>query len=226
MRRKNLFSEVPKKGSVSSEYFFRMMSPRASKISKRYIDDETELLTSMISGLEDHHDYNLVVVAGGQLGKLQVGLELTKSYTCIEPLTDLYMGRNVLYLVKKMSKIRLVKKLLSEVRKGDLPEGKNIFVFLFNILAYIDNPIKEINRISKPGDVLFISTWNLTPVAKKIRTKYFNYLNSFEKQVIIDPEQTVGICNLEKFPFSQLKYPESHRYGKTEVVEILEVYLK
>lgn len=226
MRRRLVpFSEVPQKNSVSSEYFFRMMSPTATKIAERYINDEVRLLENTLESLENSNRYNLVVVAGGQLGMVEIGLEETKSYTEIEPLADEYIGKHVKYLADKVGNIHIVKKILSKVNKSDLPKGKNIFVFTFNILAYIENPIKEINHLINSGDVLFISTWSRTPKAVDIRKEYFDYLNSFEKKVIIDPEKTVGICNLESFPFTKLNCAESHKLLKTDVVEVLEIKL-
>lgn len=226
MRRKlNPLTEVPEEGSVSSEYFFRMMSPRASVLAKNYLDDETNLLESTIDKLDDPKEYNLIAVAGGQLGMLKTGLEKNKSYTCIEPLANLYLGKQIQYLVKKIQNVHIVKKRFADTIRKDLPDGKNLFVFMFNILAYIKNPIREINDLIRPGDVLFISTWSATPKAKEIRAKYFDYLNSFEKKVIIDPENTIGVCDLRAFPFERLRYSEEHRFIRTEVVEILEIKL-
>lgn len=221
----NPFSEVPEKGSVSAEYFFRMMSPQATELAQEYLDDEMSLLKDTINSLPNPKEFNLIAVAGGQLGMLEIGLEKTRSYTCIEPLADLYIGKPLQYLVDRDGDINVIKKLLSDVKKTDLPKGKNLFVFMFNILAYVEHPMRDINEIIKPGDVIFASTWSKTAKAKEIRTKYFNFLNSFEEKVIIDPELTKGICDLEKFPFDKLKFPSTHKYVKTDVVEILEIKL-
>jgi len=226
MRRRNPLTEVPVEGGVSSEYFFRMMSPGAIKLVKNYLRDEHSLVEKTIEKVDNPKEYNLVAVAGGQLWLIDIGLEKTKSYTCIEPLADLYIGNQIQYLIKKNKNIRVIKKRLADTSKKDLPEGKNIFVFTFNILAYIENPIREINDLIKHGDILFISTWNTTPKARKIRTRYFNFLNSFEKEVIIDPNNTIGICDLKAFPFDKLKFPQTHKYTKTDVVEALEIKLK
>ena len=124
-----------------------------------------------------------------------------------------------------MENVHIIKKRFAETTRKDLFPGRNIFVFMFNILAYIKNPLGEINDLIRPGDILFISTWNTTSKAKEIRTRYFNYLNSFENEIVIDPENTIGICDLKLFPFDSLRYPEKHTYYKTDVVEILEIKL-
>ena len=79
MRKKlNPLTEIPEEGSVSSDYFFRMMSPKATKLAENYLDDETNLLESTIDKLDNPKEFNLIAVAGGQLGMLKTGMEKTR----------------------------------------------------------------------------------------------------------------------------------------------------
>jgi hypothetical protein len=131
----------------------------------------------------------------------------------------------VRYLAEQMKSITLLEKKFGDVHTDELPSGNSIYVFFFNILGYIDEPVSIINRLLKKGDILFISSWNYrNDRARKIRTKYFDYLNSFEKSVVIDPTETIGICNLDFFPFKSLKYYKSHKRIIGSVTDILIIY--
>lgn len=218
-------TEAPAEGSISDEYFYRMLSPQALMLSASYHREESNVLEACLKNNRRTRKMNFVAVGGGELWELRRALKYTKSYTCIEPLADVFMNSSVKFLMEQFKNITYVPKRFGEVVASDLPRRNNFFMFLFNILAYIDDPIEIINRLTKPGDILFISTWADTEEALERRNTYFEYLNSFDEHITIDPDDTVGRCHLDSFPFEQLQYfKKSERYTGT-VADTLIIYL-
>ena len=221
--RKNL-TETPEEGSVSENYFHRMLSPQAIKISESYNSEEEKSLKELLVSIAEARRMNFIAVGAGDLWYLKYGLKYANKYISIEPLTKIFLNESIEYLATQMKDIILIKKKFGDVKKTEIPEDPSIYIFLFNILAYIENPITAINNLLREGDILFISAWNTTKKAKQIRKRYFNYLNMFEKKVIIDPEETIGLCYLDNFPFESLKYYKRHKRITGKVTDILIVY--
>lgn len=221
---KKKFTEVPEAGSVSEDYFYRMLSPQAIKKSRSYHKEEEKVLKELLLKVANARNMNFISVGAGELWYLKFGLRFAHKYVSIEPLTKVFLNEDVKYLVKQMKNIILLEKKFGDIERHEIPAGNSIYVFLFNILAYIENPIPAINKLLREGDILFISSWNNTPKAKELRTKYFNYLNSFEKKVTIDPEETIGLCYLDDFPFQSLKFYKKYQRFIGKITDILIIY--
>ncbi len=221
---KKALSEIPQKGSVSQDYFFRMMSPTATKYANPFLDEEKRFINETLDGQEKLRSYNFVTIGSGQLSLLEIALRKAKSYTAIEPLLNLWLSKDLLFMLKGIKKVKLINKQFGKFDKKKLFPGHNLFIFLFNILAYIEHPLSKINSVITPGDVLFITTWQRSTKAEEIRTEYFNYLNSFENETIIDPKKTIGLCKLKYFPFHKLKYYKKHKYLNGDIVSGLIIY--
>lgn len=218
-------TETPEPGSVSEDYYFRMLSPHALVHSAPFLDEEKKVLKNLLENTPNVDQMNLVAVGAGELWYLRFGLKYTKNYVSIEPLSDTFLNDSVKYLTEINPRITILNKRFRDVKSSELPECKSIFVFLFNILAYLENPLENINKLIKPGDMLFFSSWNqANPLSRSVRKQYFDFLNSFEKDVIIDPEGSVGICKLDNFPFSSLKSYQRHERITDEITDILIIY--
>ena len=218
------FTETPEEGSVSKDYFFRMMSGKATVLSKPYDSEEREVINSFISKNQDISKMNFVVVGAGMLSYLESAFNKVLNYVAIEPLADVFVKKQLKFLVQQFKNIIVIPKKFGDVNKKDIPDNPSVFTFIFNILAYIEHPISKINKIITPGDILIISSWNRTDEAKKVRKEYFDYLNSVEKEVIIDPKQTIGLCNLNNFPFEKLVSYKKHKRIKGLITDILIIY--
>lgn len=217
-------TETPVPGSVDDEYFYRMLSPYALRLSAPYNDEESEVLEQCLESYPAVKDMSFVAVGGGELWELRRASKYAKRYICIEPLADIFINDSVKYLVEQFDNISYVPKRFGDVRPDDIPPGNSFFMFLFNILAYVDNPMDSINRLLQPGDVLFISTWADTAEARRTRASYFDHLNEIEKEVIIDPEQGVGLSHFDHFPFEELAHMKSYERVKGTVTDILIIY--
>jgi hypothetical protein len=217
-------TETPVSGSVNDEYFYRMLSPYALKLSAPYNDEESKVLEQCLKAFPAIRDMNFIAVGGGELWELRRARQYAKRYVCIEPLADIFINDSVKYLVEQFDDISYISKRFGEVRRSDLPPDNSFFMFLFNILAYVEDPIESINKVLRPGDVLFISTWANTDEARRIRSAYFNHLNGVGKEVVIDPEQTIGLSHLDNFPLEKLTYVKQHERVKGAVTDTLIIY--
>ncbi len=217
-------TEIPQKDNIDENYFFRMMSPQATKLTTQYDREEQNNLAKLFKTLPNLKSINFIVVGAGPLWSIELAFSRVKNYIAIEPLSNLFIQKQFSFLIKQFPHIQIINKKFQDVSKEKLPQGKSIYAFIFNIISYMENPIVYINKLIRKGDILYISTWNNTKEAKEIRRKYFDYLNSFEKNVIIDPEKTIGLCNLDIFPFNELKYYKNHKRIKGEITDILIIY--
>lgn len=222
---KKRLTESPEKGSVSKDYFYRMLSPQAIKWSNPYNLEEEKLLKQLLLKMVNIRNMNFIAVGAGELWYLKYGLKHAQKYVAIEPSLDVFLSDSIKYLASQMKSITLINKKFGDVNLNEIPPANSLYVFLFNILAYIENPVQTINKILRQGDILFISSWNhKSTKAKAVRKKYFDYLNSFEKEVVIDPEDTIGLCHLDNFPFQKLKYYSKHERIIGKIVDILIIY--
>lgn len=218
-------TETPKLGSVSEDYYYRMLSPQALIYAAPFLGEEKDVLVDFLQNTSQISQMNLVVVGAGELWYLPLGFEYAKRYVSIEPLSDIFLNDSIKYLTTANPRITVINKRFHDVKSADLPDGNSVFVFLFNILAYLEDPLEDINKLIKPGDILFISGWNhRNPLARSVRKQYFDYLNSFEKDVIIDPDGSVGICRLDCFPFSSLNSHIRHQRVTGNISDQLIIY--
>jgi hypothetical protein len=167
-----------------------------------------------------------VVIGSGTLWYIDLVYESVKKYIAIEPLADIFIAKQVMFVLKQLKNIDVIKKNFGDFSKKILNENNSIFVFHFNILSYIYDPVKKINKYLKEGDILYISSWNTTESAIKVRKEYFDLINSGvnPSDSKIDPTSTLGLCNLDSFPFSELKYYKSHKRIKGKITDILIIY--
>jgi hypothetical protein len=216
-------TETPEPGSVDDEYFYRMLSPQALTLSAPYNNEESEELERCLCQYAGIKDMNFIAIGGGELWELRKALKYTARYVCIEPLANIFINDSVKFLTEQHDTISIVAKKFGAVMAEDLPSGNSFFMFLFNILAYINDPIESINRLLRQGDILFMSTWANTPEAHRTRMSYFEFLNE-DQEIIIDPAASVGLAHFDNFPFEKLRFYKRHERIKGAVTDILIIY--
>ncbi|HKU18133.1 MAG TPA: hypothetical protein VJP80_02560 [Candidatus Saccharimonadales bacterium] len=217
-------TETPDLNNVSDEYFYRMLSPSALKTSAPYHLEEKRNITKALQACPNIAEMNFVAVGGGELWELRSALRYAKRYVCIEPLAHIFFNDSIKYMIEERRDIDYIAKGFEAVSRDELPKGGCFFMFLFNILAYIKEPISAINNIVRPGDVLFITTWADTREARRTRQAYLDHLNRFEEKVVIDPAKTIGLSHLEHFPFNKLHSYKRHEYIQGTITETLVIY--
>lgn len=211
---------------IRDEYFVKMMLPDSEDKAIPYVKEEESILKGLIVSNKKFKDYNFIVIGSGTIWYIELAYGQTENYIAVEPFADIFIQKQVRYILSKHNNIKIVGKDFGDYNVDPSWAHNSIFVFHFNILSYIPNPIKRINKYLKEGDILYISTWNSTDRAKTVRKQYFDYLNenTSSKSYKIDPEETTGLCNLDAFPFERLKFYKTHKRIKGAITDILIIY--
>lgn len=217
------FNDPDKLTKIQNNYFVRMMLPDSEKKADPYVKEESKWLRELITNVQGLNQWNFVVVGSGTLWYLDLVYENVKNYVAVEPLADVFIQKQVNFILSYHSDIHVIPNQFGDFGKEQIPSANSVFLFHFNILSYIPKPIDKINKYINKGDILYISTWNNSEIAKKSRREYFNYINNGMKydEFKIDPDQPIGLCSLDNFPFEELKYYSSHKRIKGEVTDIL-----
>ena len=212
--------------SLQSDYFVRMMLPDAEKKVSPYVLEERKSLTKIIKSIKRIREFNFVVIGSGTLWYIDLVYSTVKKYIAIEPLADIFIAKQVMFVLRQLNNIDVIDKDFGKFPKSLLGNANSIFIFHFNILSYIFDPVKKINKYLKRGDILYISSWNKTNAAHEVRKAYFDFVNSGMNSADpkIDPNSTLGLCNLDLFPFGELKYYKSHKRIKGKITDILIIY--
>lgn len=211
---------------ITEEYFVKMMMPQIQKIAKPFEDEEGETLANVIKTIEST-TYNLVVVGAGTLFYVEHALEHGMQYIAIEPLIDIFLQKQIKFIVQKHSDIKYIGSEFGIFDTKELGQKKSLFAFIFNILGYIQQPLTHINKYLKAGDILFIASWNSESMPSvKVRDDYFSALNEASDRFdnIMYNKETTGLCRLDHFPFHALKYYQHHKRIKNTITDILIIY--
>jgi len=211
---------------IQDNYFVRMMLPDAEERAELYVKEEKEALLKLMTSIPGIDKMNFVIIGSGTIWYIELAYDKTKTYVAVEPLANIFIQRQFNYILSKHKNIKIIDKEFGDFTAIEIPNNNSIFVFHFNILAYIPNPIRNINKYLKEGDILYISSWNNSDEAKQVRKTYFDYLNlnTDSNSFKINPEETVGLCNLDIFPFHKLKYYKRHERIKGKITDILIIY--
>lgn len=218
-------TQVPVK-DIAANYFVRMMLPDAEKNAEPYVNEEKTALMNLISDIDNLDDINFVVIGAGTLWYVEMVLGKVKQYIAVEPYADIFIQKQLSYILGFHKDIKVISNEFGDFDKDQIGNGNSIFVFHFNILSYIPDPVKNINKYLKPGDVLYISSWSDSLKAQAVRKTYFDYLNLEQKDgsFTIDPASPVGLYDLDSFPFSELSSYNSHQRIKGAIVDILIIH--
>ena len=154
--------------------FLRMLCPLGLNLAKPYLAEERQ---SLLALMEKEHLYSnslFIAIGAGPLIHLDVAISYNQTYVGIDPLINEFINK----LVKiPANGITIINKTLEEVNKCELPLGRQLFVFLFNVISYINDVAEHVNRLVRPGDFVFFSTWSKTKESNKNKHDYFQHVN-------------------------------------------------
>lgn len=210
---------------AKNSYFIKMMMPDAEKKARLYIQEEKNAITHLLSSTKNLNTMNFIVVGAGTLWYIELAFEKVKNYIAIEPLANAFIQKQLNFILSKHSNIKIIAKELGKFKKSEIPNNQSIFIFHFNVLAYIPCPIKKINKYLRRGDILYFSTWGNSEKAKKTKKEYFKHLgldqaaNPFEADF-----NSNKLCDFDTFPFDKLKYYKTHKRIKGKIADILIIY--
>lgn len=222
----NSLNQASKLEYLQSDYFVRMMLPDAEKRADSYVSEEKISLAKLLSKTKDIDNRNFVVVGCGTVWYIELSYSKAKKYIAVEPLAEIFLPKQIRFILEKQKYIKIIGKPFGNFPKKELGDLNSVFVFHFNILSYIPDPVNKINKYLRKGDILYISSWNSTEEARIARKKYFDFINSGvnSEAAKIDPELTTGLCNLDIFPFKKLKNYQSHQRIKGKITDVLIIY--
>lgn len=139
-------NQASKLKDIEDNYFVRMMLPDAEKKAEPYIKEERKVLLTLLASIQNAININFIVIGAGTLWYIDTVYDLVKKYIAVEPLADIFIQRQIRYLLAKHANIQVIDKELGDFDKESFPSDRSLFVFHFNILAYIPNPIRKINK--------------------------------------------------------------------------------
>lgn len=212
--------------NIQDNYFVRMMLPDSEERAEPYVQEEKKALIDLMSSTDNLNIMNFIVVGAGTMWYLDLSFDRAGKYIAIEPLADIFIQKQVSFILSKHPNIKIIGSEFGDFQETDLGINNSIFVFHFNIISYIHNPLSKINKYLKEGDVLYISSWANTDEAKTARKNYFDYLNlnTDSNHFQIDPNEETGLSNLDAFSFRKLKYYKNHKRIKGKITDILIIY--
>lgn len=219
-------AEVPEEGTVTDEYFYQMMTPENTALVKPYEDEEHACISKVMDRDPDISQKNIVVIGAGNLSYLDLAINKAKNYVAVEPLSHIFISDEQQKSVAQSDNIFVLNKKFQDITPSDLPEGNCVYIFIFNIISYIHEPLDALNALIKKGDTIIISTWNTTSQpALNLRKTYFDALNVHPEETCIDPDDTVGLCNLDVFPFAGLSHYSHHVRETGTITDNLIIYV-
>lgn len=159
-----MFTEENNQCMTIESRFHKMMEPSSIKLAKPFLNEEREALIKFLDSLKASY-YNLCFIGDAIYLYCEIANKYAENYLVIDPMARLNTPGKVIF------------KQFQEIQMEELPVGKNVFVFPFNVLYYIPDPIKELKRLTKKGDSIFISGWNNTSKAVHVMSRYFTHID-------------------------------------------------
>lgn len=135
---------------AKNSYFIKMMMPDAEKKARLYIQEEKNAITHLLSSTKNLNTMNFIVVGAGTLWYIELAFEKVKNYIAIEPLANAFIQKQLNFILSKHSNIKIIAKELGKFKKSEIPNNQSIFIFHFNVLAYIPSlPYKKNQQVPK-----------------------------------------------------------------------------
>lgn len=121
---------------------------------------------------------HFIAVGCGNLRYLDVALRFCKTYTAVEPNLQGQIDPDKKNYLEKHRHIHVISKSFTQVTPNELPKGRKLFFFLFNVFPYIEGALSTQRALANPGDGIVISSWNDDNFeARCLQKIYYDYLN-------------------------------------------------
>lgn len=199
---------------ISNECYYRMMESKTRIIALPYEMEERCVLSDIINEIPQKSLCQMVVVGAANYSYFEIAKEYSMDYVAVDPTGYRYICnspgcyRNSKYIPLDFG----------EFESEELKKKRTIFIFMFNVLAYIPNPIVQINRYINPQDIILISTWNnYNENAINIRSEYYD-------AVKLETAPSLIKCNISDFNCEQLKYFKFSKRITKQITDYLIIY--
>jgi len=181
---------------ISSKCYAGMQSETALALTAPYHMEELEALEGYLSQGEFEH---FIAIGCGNLRYMDVALRFCKTYTAIEPNLQMQVSPEKHEYLKRHRHINILGKGLEAVTQDELPAGRKLFFFLFNVFPYINGALAAQKKLAGVGDSIIISSWNNSSFeARRLQKIYYDYLNSTYPGTLDRMESTGYIDEVEK----------------------------
>jgi hypothetical protein len=125
------------------------MLPDAEKKVSPYVLEERKSLVKIIKSIKNINEFNFVVIGSGTLWYIDLVYSVVKKYIAIETLADIFIAKQVMFVLRRLRNIDVINKDFGKFPKSLLGNANSIFIFHFNILSYIFDPVKKSINILK-----------------------------------------------------------------------------
>ncbi len=174
--------ESPQENSLkpTKGLFKAMLSDQGSEKARSYLLEEESALLKFMQTTPGVSGMDFCVVGGGCFQYLSLAKIFCKSYILVEPNLDLFADQKVVDTLCSSENVRCFRDKFEGYCEKELLNsynGNTFYVFWFNVISYIDNPVGLIKKHTKKGDIVFFSTWRDIPKSQEIMSSYLDYIN-------------------------------------------------
>ncbi|HYD18542.1 MAG TPA: hypothetical protein VEF76_08700 [Patescibacteria group bacterium] len=164
---------------ISKDCFAAMQSKMSLALTTAYHREEMAAIRGILRDLAeggvgiDH----FIAIGSGDLRYIDVAHDFGKTYTAIEPSLANELTLSQSAELRAKLNIGIVPKRLEDVNPAELPEGRRLFFFLFNVFPYIPDALALQKTLVRPGDLVVVSAWNNDSFeARRLQDMYYEHL--------------------------------------------------
>jgi hypothetical protein len=208
---------------IGKTCYAAMQSEAALALTAPYHAEELERVEHVLArcAREGWPIEHFIAVGGGNLRYMDVALRHCRSYTAIDPHFGAQLDAEKRAYVAQRCQVNVLEKGFAEVAAGELPAGRKLFFFLFNVFPYIDGALAAQRRLAAPGDAVIISSWNDRSFeARRLQQIYYDYLNAAFAGALSGPRVNGYIDEVEKRSASFCAGLERRRGRTTDILAL------
>lgn len=173
-------------------HFITMYSRSALSAAQEYLSHEKEVVISVLQ--QNPLIKNLVVIGSGPAAYLDTAYDFQCQYIGIDPF----------YRLKEVNKknIFYFDCSFNDINRTQLPDGPCLFLFWFNVLHYLKDPVQALIKITKTEDIILHSTWSFKNDTTQYMKSYFRevYRDSahcYQQAIKCIREKNNEVCLIE-----------------------------
>jgi hypothetical protein len=141
-------------------------------MAKPYLNEEENIIKNYVLANTYDKLKNIVVIGAGPLRYLNIAPK--KNYVAIDKYLNYFLNKDLKSVIKGSENISLINKPFEEVDRDDLPAGNSLYIFTFNVISYINDIERSINKLIGENNIIFISGWN--KMAHSLMSNYLHYV--------------------------------------------------
>lgn len=148
---------------ATPNHFITMFSQNALTCADKYLSHEKEIVTSVLK--QNASIINLIVIGSGPAAYLEIAQHYQCRYVGVDPFYHLKEANdnNIIYFDCSFN----------DINRSQLPSGPCLFLFWFNVLHYLKDPVQVLSKIIQPEDIILYSTWSFENDISPSMNSYF-----------------------------------------------------